>query len=155
MAVLDLEPLLADAERRAVVLVLRAHPDWTLGQVFEQLARGPRSATLREVTIGELLADLGGDSLVLPDDGGPLIDQRRLELAKRAQGADFDGYLYKVLTEAEGFVAAHYLRARVGGPRWKLLKGLERLRAAGKVERDGKTSATRYRALESGVATES
>ncbi|PRP92407.1 hypothetical protein ENSA5_49150 [Enhygromyxa salina] len=148
MAASHLDPLLAEAERRAVALVLRAHLDWTLGDVFEHLYNGPRGPALRQVTIGELLDDPEGEALALPMDGGPLIDRRRLELAKRAHGANFDDYLYRVLAEAEGDVAACYLTARVGGPPWKLRKGLKRLIEAGKAERKGKTSTTRYRALD-------
>jgi hypothetical protein len=60
--------LLAKAEHRAVVMVLRAHPDWTLGKIFDHLLRGPRAAALRKVTIGELLAGTDQESL----------DQRRV-----------------------------------------------------------------------------
>ena len=34
MATTNLEPLLREAERRAVLAVLRGHPEWTLGDVF-------------------------------------------------------------------------------------------------------------------------
>lgn len=81
MTTTNLEPLLREVERRAVLIVLRDHPEWTLGHVFSHLQQN-----------------------------GP----------------------------------AAYLRARVGGPRWKLQASLRRLVNAGLVERSGSTSATRY-----------
>jgi hypothetical protein len=55
--------------------------------------------------------------------------------------------VFEVLYEARGDVGAGYLRARVGGPRWKLQDSLGRLIAAGKVIKIGSTSATRYRVV--------
>lgn len=54
----DIETLRTQAEHRALVMVLHAHPDWTLGQIHELLARGPRAAALRKLTIGELITGL-------------------------------------------------------------------------------------------------
>ena len=144
-----LEPLMQQAERRAVVTVLRAHPEWTLGHLFGHLEQGgARANLLRNLTFGELLADPGPATNGLPPDGGPPINRVRLAAARRAAGAEFDEHVQSVLAEAGGrAVAAAYLRARVGGPRWKLQDSFRRLTAAGAIERSGTTSGTRYRVL--------
>ncbi|MFO7561585.1 MAG: hypothetical protein R6X02_02980 [Enhygromyxa sp.] len=141
-----LEPLLREAERRAVVTVLRDHPEWTLGHVFCHLEQsGPRAPLLRELTFGELLADPRLDQTVAAANGGPPIDRRRRAEAEQRFGEQFDECVRAVLEEAAGTpVGAAYLRERVGGPRWKLQSSLRRLVAAGLVRRSGTTSATRY-----------
>ena len=80
----------------------------------------------------------------MADDGGPAIDTERLEFSKRAQGSQFDGLVLTVLKQASWPVQAAYLRARVGGPRWKLQKSLRRLSEAKLVDRSGRSSATHY-----------
>lgn len=149
MSVSHLEPLLQQAERRAVLTVLRAHPEWTLGHLFSHLEQGgARASLLRELTFGELLTEPGPAAIELPEDGGPPIDRLRLKAARKATGADFDEHVHQVIAEAGGrAVPAAYLRARVDGPRWKLQASFGRLIAAGAIERSGTTSATRYRAL--------
>jgi hypothetical protein len=138
MAASHLEPLLHDLERRAVALALCSHPDWTLGEVLAYVGKGgPRSPILRELTLGELL------ELV-----EPAIDPSLLRRARQACGEQFDELVREVLAAAPGAVGASYLRARVGGPRWKLLATLHRLVEAGFVERSGATCATRYRFIE-------
>jgi hypothetical protein len=143
-----LEPLLLYAERRAVVTVLRRHPEWTLGHVFSELeSNGPRAPLLRDLTLGELFEDPGElDQIAAEAVGGPPVDRRRLEAAKKLAGAEFDECVRVVIDEAGSPVAASYLRARVGGPRWKLQGSLRRLVIRGVVKRSGSTSATRYRA---------
>jgi hypothetical protein len=147
MSTTHLEPLLKLAERRAVLAVLRGHPEWTLGHVFSHLEQnGPRALLLRDLTLGELLAAPDLDQITLPEDGGPPVDRKRLEAAKRLSGAGFDECVREVIAEASQTpVGASYLRARVGGPRWKLQAALRRLVDAGVVERSGSTSGTRYR----------
>ena len=87
--------------------------------------------------------------LELPEDGGPAIDRGVLERAKRLTGEDFDACVLQAIESAGGrAVSASYLRVRVGGPRWKLLGSLHRLVEAGRVERKGVTSSTRYRPLD-------
>jgi hypothetical protein len=143
-----LEPLLEYAKRRAVLTVLRRHPEWTLGHVFSELERnGDRAPLLRDLTLGELFEDPDGlDQIAAAADGGPPVDRRRLEAAKQLTGADFDECVRGVLHEAAGTpVSASYLRARVGGPRWKLQASLRRLVHADAIRRSGSTSATRYR----------
>ena len=134
------------AGRRAVIMVIRAHPEWTLPQLFQYLtSQGTHAGLLGSLTIQELVA--GADEPVeLGRDGGLPIRRARLEQAPRLQGAAFDTCVREVLMEAFGPVAASYLRARVGGPPWKLNKSLRRLVAAGVVERTGVTSATVYAA---------
>ena len=145
----SLEPLLREAERRAVVAVLRGHPEWTLGHVFNHLEQnGARAPLLRDLTLGELLEDPRLDQITLAADGGPPVDRRRRAEAKKLTGERFDECVHAVLHEARGTpVGAAYLRARVGGPRWKLQASLRRLVDAGLVERSGSTSATRYRSI--------
>lgn len=74
-------------------------------------------------------------------------DDVRLEHALALSGAAFDAEVLAVLREAGDAVAAGYLSARVGGPRWKLQASLGRLVRAGLVTRRGATSDTRYRAV--------
>src|SRR5690606_15293070 len=53
MSTTNLEPLLREAERRAVLTVLRGHPEWTLGLVFSHLEHGgARAPLLRDLTLG-------------------------------------------------------------------------------------------------------
>lgn len=147
MSSLDLEPYLLQVERYAVVQVLRAHPHWTIGEVADHLRKGgPLADLIRDVRIDELIR--GSDSLEPSPDGGPPIDRGRLEAAKLASGADYDALVLAVLREAGGEVSATYLRARVGGPRWKLRGALGRLMDAGVVDRSGVTSSTRWRVIE-------
>jgi hypothetical protein len=141
-----LEPLLELAERRAVLLVLRRHPEWTLGHVCRHLEQnGSRASLLRDLTLGELCEDPPLDPIRLADDGGPPIDRRRRAAAMKLSGEPFDECVRAVIDEAGMLVGAAYLRARVGGPRWKLQGSLRRLIDRGLVERSGTTSATRYR----------
>ncbi|HLT40566.1 MAG TPA: hypothetical protein VK034_30020 [Enhygromyxa sp.] len=142
----NLEPLLHEAERRAVVAVLRGHPEWTLGHVFSHLEQnGSRAPLLRELTLGELLDDPCLDQIIRAADGGPPVDRKRRVEAKKLTGERFDECVRAVLIEARGTpVGAAYLRARVGGPRWKLQASLRRLVNARLVRRSGSTSATRY-----------
>lgn len=110
----------------------------------------PHAGLLHQLTLGELLPDAQPASLPPPPGGGPPIDLDRLDGARQATGADFDAHVLAVLVEARGCaVAASYLRARVGGPRWKLQDSCNRLVQAGVVARRGTTSATRYRITDS------
>lgn len=143
MSASHLEPLLHEAERRAVALVLCSHPDWTLGDVLAYVGKGgARSPVLRELTLGDLL-ELVEDSRV-SDDDEPDLDPSLLRRAKLAHGEQFDALVREVLATVPGPVGAAWLRARVGGPRWKLLAALHRLINAGVVARSGATCATRY-----------
>lgn len=140
MTATHLEPLLRAAERRAVARVLRSHPEWTLGDVVAYIDKnGPRAAVLRGLALRELL-----EGHACATDGGPPIDVDILARAKRATGAEFDQLVREVLASAGRPVSARYLRARLGGPRWKLLTALNRLLHRRVIERSGITSATRY-----------
>lgn len=138
-----LETILNQAERRAVVAVLRARPDLTL-EKLQDFFRGRYGATLRTITVRELLES--ETRIDTTEDGGPPIDRTALEQAKRLSGDAFDQQMLEVIRNAGGrAVSASYLRARVGGPRWKLQASLRRLADLGQVERTGVTSSTRYR----------
>jgi hypothetical protein len=147
MADSHLDPVLRYVEHRAVLAVLRRHPEWTLGQLFEHFERdGDRAAVLRELTLGDLFEDPDLPQLVMAIDGGPPIDRLRLRAAEELHGAEFDEVVRAVIDEAgQHRISAAYLRARVGGPRWKLQESLGRLVTAGVLERSGSTSGTRYR----------
>jgi hypothetical protein len=83
---------------------------------------------------------------MLAVDGDPPIDRQRLRAAEQLRGEDFDECVRATIDEAgSSRVRAAYLRARVGGPRWKLQASLRRLVDAGVLERSGSTNATRYR----------
>jgi len=142
-----LESILNEAERKALVAVLRSRPELTLEKLQDCFV-GRYGDTLRSITVGELI-ELDVD-IDLPEDGGPPVDRSVLELAKHSNGEIYDGLVYDVIVAAGGHpVSASYLRARVGGPRWKLQGSLRRLVDAGKVHRNGVTSSTRYRATAS------
>jgi hypothetical protein len=142
----SLEPLLRDAEKRAVLTVLRANPNWTLGDLLRHMsAAAARAEVLERLTLGELMVDPRLSVFDLPEDDGPLIDKPRLRRAHGSHGSAFDSIVLEVIAEAPRPVGAAYLRDRVGGPRWKLHAALQRLLGAGLIRRDGTTSATRYR----------
>ncbi|PRQ06773.1 hypothetical protein [Enhygromyxa salina] len=140
-----LETILHQAERRALVAVLRSRPELTLDQL-QACFTGRYGEILQTITIRELTDTKV--ALDLPSDGGPVIDRGALERAKRLTGEAFDACVLQAIQSAGGQpVSASYLRVRVGGPRWKLLGSLRRLVEAGQVERTGVTSSTRYRPL--------
>jgi hypothetical protein len=140
-----LETILNEAERKALVAVLRSRPELTLEKLQDCFV-GRYGDTLRSITVGELI-ELDVD-LDLPEDGGPPIDRSVLELAKHSNGEIYDDLVFDVIAAAGGHpVSAGYLRARVGGPRWKLQGSLRRLVDAGKIDRRGVTSSTRYRVV--------
>jgi hypothetical protein len=122
----------SELPRLAVARTLRAHPEWSLANVFGVIERGgPRADALGKLTIAELLDN----------------DRARRSRAMGLQGPQFDQLVFEVLREAGGDVASSYLRARLGGPRWKMQDSLGRLVGAGRVVRRGATSATRYRVV--------
>ncbi|PRP95502.1 hypothetical protein ENSA5_38550 [Enhygromyxa salina] len=149
MEISHIETLLREAERRAIAQVIRAHSEWTLLQLFSNL-EGPRGEVLSALTLREIFAEPQLGSVVMPNDGGPPIDQGLLEQAKRLRGREFSTFVREVLAEAPGPVGAAYLRARLGGPRWKLQGALRELEAAGVVVRRGATSSTQYRLIAGG-----
>jgi hypothetical protein len=127
--------------RVAVARTLRAHPEWSLANLLGVIERGgPRAAALGGLTIAELL-----EGSATTD--APSIDHVRRRRAMRCNGLEFDRLVFEVLCEAPGEVGASHLRARLGGPRWKLQSSLGRLVATGKVIRTGTTSATRYEGM--------
>jgi hypothetical protein len=127
-------------------LTLRAHPEWSLRHLLKLTDDGGhRADLLGDLTIGDLMTEPEAVPLRLTN-GEPLIDRRRLERAERARDGAFDDLLLAVLVEAGSWVGASYLRARLGGPRWKLQASLGRVVAAGKACRRGSTSTTQYRA---------
>lgn len=146
MSTSHLEPVLELAERCAVLTVLRRHPEWTLARLCSLLdSNNARGQLLRELTLGELFGEPSLRPIKLAADGGPPIDRRRRSAASKLSGEQFDAHVRAVLVEARGVpVGASYLRARVGGPRWKLQAALRRLVEAGVAERSGSTSSTRY-----------
>ncbi|MCA9701936.1 MAG: hypothetical protein KC431_30725 [Myxococcales bacterium] len=140
-----IEDLLAQAERRALVAVLRAKPEITLDKLQDCFG-GRHGSTLRSITVAELRTAPTG--LETPADGGPPIDHPLRVAAEGLEGDAFDRVVLRVVRQAAGrAVSASYLRARVGGPRWKLQNSLRRLVDAKLVARSGITSSTRYRAI--------
>lgn len=133
----DVEALLVEARRRALLIVIRTHPKWTL----EQVLTGSKShkELIASLTMRELW---GYDPRRL---AGLSISQTRYERASRLLGGAFDKLVLEVLLEADGPVQTGYLRARLGGPRWKVKGSLERLCAKGLVTCEGVTSATYYK----------
>jgi len=123
------------------VAALHRLPNTTLAELSALFERGGnRAALLGAVTVRELIAP----PVLTPADRGPPIDDVR---AERCTGEEFDSLVHEVLNQAAGPVGAAYLRARVGGPRWKLQATLGRLVDAGKVARRGVTRGTCYWAV--------
>jgi hypothetical protein len=138
---IHIDDILEQITRRALVTVVRSRAHLTLDEL-SQCFRGRHGKTLRTITVGELLFSETG-TIEISDE--PKISQWSLEKAKGLQGQAFDECVLVAIRGAEGQpVSASYLRARVGGPRWKLQASLGRLVGAGKVLRDGVTSSTRY-----------
>lgn len=136
---------------------LREHPDWSLADLFAFIDSGRDLAVaLGELTIADLRVEPSAPRLVdalqrtrssNPSTRTTTLDPARRRRALQLGGVQFDHVLFEVLCEARVAVGARYLRARVGGPRWKLQDALGRLIAAGKVIKIGTTSATRYRVM--------
>ena len=125
------EDLARTARRRALVVVLRAHPTWTIEQVLTgSKLHGHDLASLTVAELCEGEQEFGISSLY--------------EQAMRRDGVRFDEFVYKVLAEAEEPVQTRYLRARLGGPRWEVKAALERLCSKGRVARTGVTSDSFY-----------
>ncbi len=120
-------------ERETLLLVLRSHPNWSLAELA-QFAGGKTKA-------GKLLARVRARDL------WAAIDPEALAVAERLHGPAFDACVLTVIRQARTSVGASYLRARVGGPRWKLQDALGRLVRAGSIKRTGITGTTRYTAL--------
>lgn len=110
-------------DREILIDIIRARPDMTLSQLAEL---GPK--LLGRVRVGDLIDVL----------------HTRRRAAEQARGADFDRLVLAAVGEAEGPIGASFVRARVGGPRWKLQQSFGRLVQAGMLRRTGTTGMTRY-----------
>jgi hypothetical protein len=121
-----------ETTRLALVIAIREHPEWTLANLLARMDRDDAHAlALRELTVEDLTI-------------APAIGPVRLAIAKRATGPKFDAMVHQVVLASTYPIKACELRARLGGPRWKLQASLGRLVDAGKIERIGVTSNTRY-----------
>ncbi len=109
--------------------LIRAKPGMTLLQLVKL---GP--SVLARVRVGDLRRDAIERERV--------AEQQRE--AARVRGPAFDRLVLEAVRQGEGPVASSFVRERVGGPRWKLQMSLGRLVAAGKLQRTGSTSTTRY-----------
>jgi hypothetical protein len=141
----------AVVERYVLARTLREHPEWRLEDLFAFIDDGRGlAAVLGELTVADLCVEPDSTALlvdaVTPARSRAHRDATRLRRALRAEGAAFDELVFEVLCDA-GEVGAAYLRARLGGPRWKLQNSLGRLIAAGQAVKRGNTFATRYRAV--------
>ena len=130
--------ILDKTERLALVIAIREHPEWSLANLFERMeVNDDRAAMLRRLTVHELVSD-----------HGVRLGRVRLARARRANGDAFDELVHSVLIELwPKPVAAFEIRARLGGPRWKLQASLGRLVVAGQAVRKGNTSGVRYTAV--------
>jgi hypothetical protein len=124
MSINLLASALRDIERQAVIQLIRAHPEWTLGAVIEMLQSNPRHEWLtRELTIAELRDD-----------------------APRPTGGEVDDEVIAALAvSSELAVPISLVCARTRLPRHTVWRSLGRLASAGRVERTGVTSMTRYK----------
>jgi hypothetical protein len=130
--------ILSETERLALVITIREHPEWLLADLLDRVdAKDHHADLLRQLTVQELMSDPGVE-----------LAGVRLARARRATGDAFDQLALAVLIELwPKPVAASELRARVGGPRWKLQASLGRLVAAKRAVRTGNTSGARYTAV--------
>ena len=127
----------AQVERKALTLTLGHNAHWSLGAVLGYMLDDSEHAhALGQLTLLEIAE----------------VYASRVQPARRAQavleqGEVFDALMLEVLREiAPNQVQAAYLRAQLGGPRWKVRGSLARLEAQGLVIRTGVTSDTCYRA---------
>src|SRR5690606_18888530 len=120
--------------RRVAARALRLFPDRPLHDLVDLVSGdSPHATALRSLTLAELQEES--------------IEAQQRVLAERLGGDDFDRIMLEIIAGAGDWVSASYIRARAGGPRWKLLQSVGRLIDAGQLERRGKTSATQYRAV--------
>ena len=132
--------LQVEIQRRALIEAIRRHPEWRLADLDDVMESGnDRGKLLRGVTLDELRSPLEPLSLESP------INSERLTRAQKLSGPDFDAVVFKIVDEAGDWVPSSYVKARAGGPRWKVQKSLGRLVDAGRLKREGTTSATLYR----------
>lgn len=129
-----------EIQRRAVIDAVRQHPQWRLVDLDHVMESGSRWAKLlRGITVGELRTTLEPLRLEVP------INSERLARAQALSGSDYDAVVFEIVAEAGDWVPSGYVKARAGGPRWKVQQSLGRLVDAGRLKREGKTSATLYR----------
>lgn len=140
----DADSLEHELNKRTLIRVLHRMRSRSLGELADFICHaGKDGARLGALTIDELWS--AADDL----DDADTIDGVRLARARRLTGPAYDAIVLEVLREAEGeWVAPSFLEARAGGPRWKRQKSIKRLIEAGKVERTGTTSSTKYRILD-------
>lgn len=141
MAAASLDDLAARLEHETLRLALRYVSSHSLSELISYIDEGGRfGPTLAQMTVGELCFVGAVRPLT--------IDLDLLSQASAASGKSFDAYVLSVLQQSyPKLVDASYLRARLGGPRWKLQHSLTRLVKAQLVLRIGRTSDTRYSAL--------
>jgi hypothetical protein len=130
--------ILDETKRLALVITIREHPEWSLANLLDRVDEDDAHAhALRRLTVRELMHDPGVE-----------MARVRLARARRSNGDEFDELVLAVLVELwPNPVAAFEFRARVGGPRWKVLASLGRLVAAGKAIRTGNTCGVRHTAV--------
>jgi hypothetical protein len=145
-----LSQLAREYEKRRLVQTLRRNPSWSLAEIIEIISRGDEvGRLLGSITIAEL-GTIVDSPVQLNDD---VIQQVRRARAEQLDGPAFDDIVLEIVAEAwPPWVASTYVRARTGGPRWKVQASLGRLVRAGKLERKGATSGSRYRVPERGGA---
>ena len=136
------ERQLDEAIRPALASLVRSQHALTIGQLAV-LLEGEHGEVLGELTIAELEA-ASRASFMVAWDGGPSIDMAMRRAAMRARGEEFLSHMRHVFHSAPGPINASYLRARLGGPRWKLQTAVRKLEELGEVSRRGKTYGTVY-----------
>jgi hypothetical protein len=131
--------LQSELQRRAVIQAVQEHPEWRLADLDHVMASGsPRAKLLGGITLAELQSTLEPLRLEAP------INSERLARARTLSGSEFDAVVLEIIDEAGDWVRSGYVKARAGGPRWKVQQSLGRLVNAGRLKRQGITSATEY-----------
>jgi hypothetical protein len=132
--------LQSEIQRRALIQAVREHPEWRLADLDHVLASGNvRAEILGGITLAELQSTPEPLRLESP------INSERLVRAQTLSGADYDAVVLEIVDEAGDWVRSSYVKARAGGPRWKVQNSLGRLVEAGRLKRQGTTSGTVYR----------
>lgn len=132
--------LQSEIQRRALIRAVQEHPEWRLADLDDVMATAsPHAKLLGGITLAELQSILEPLRLESP------INSERLARAQTLSGPGFDAVVLEIVDEAGDWVRSSYVKARAGGPRWKVQNSLGRLVEAGRLKRRGITSATEYR----------
>lgn len=137
-----MEKKLAAAEQQLFIDYLRAWPDLKLAELVK-LTRGRMGRLLRTIKIGDLVARPKSHSRRQPPFARKAVMTRTSD-----ERARYDEAVFQQVTVSPKPVSTVEIRAAVGGTPLQGRKALRRLIEIGRIERQGKARATRYRAVQ-------